>query len=152
MELIAQILADLRVELTDEFDQNFSRGGFFGEPWAAKKSGEPSHLIKSGTLRRSVRSAVSGNRLTFTSSTPYAVLHNEGGELTVTKKMQGYFWAKYKATNEPMYKYLALKKVGSKLKIPQRKYIGYGKEVRTCAIGVIKDCVEEHFKNLFKKR
>jgi len=74
------ILRILKVELHDKFDQNFSKGGFFGNRWKPKKDGSASHLIKRGILRRSIRSHIEGDSIIFTSSTPYATVHNEGGK------------------------------------------------------------------------
>ena len=36
--IIKNILNDIRVELTDEFDQNFERQAFFSEKWQRRKS------------------------------------------------------------------------------------------------------------------
>lgn len=126
--LLQNILSDLRVDLTDHFDKNFSRGGFFGKKWKPRKDGVATHLNNTGTLRRSIRSKVSGNSLTFTSSTPYSAIHNEGGTIVtkVTPKMKKYFWAMFKKTGLTKYKYMALVKPGSKIKIPipQRQFLG----------------------------
>ena len=122
--LLPNILSDLRVELLDHFDKNFPRGGFFGKQWPKKRDGSPSHLIGTGTLRRSISAKVHGHSLTFTSSTPYSAIHNEGGTITVTAKMKKYFWAMFKKTDKKEYKYLALMKIGSKITIPQRQYLG----------------------------
>ena len=37
--LLQNILSDLRVDLTDHFDKNFSKGGFFGKKWKPRKDG-----------------------------------------------------------------------------------------------------------------
>ncbi len=50
--LLKNILSDLRVDLTDHFDKNFSRGGFFGKKWKPRKDGVAIHLNNTGTLRR----------------------------------------------------------------------------------------------------
>ena len=36
--ILKRILDDIRVEMTDEFDQNFERQSFFGEAWQRHKS------------------------------------------------------------------------------------------------------------------
>lgn len=123
-DLATTILNDLRVELADHFDKNFSRGGFFGKKWKPRKDGVATHLNNTGTLRRSISAKVHGHSLTFTSSTPYSVIHNEGGTITVTAKMKKYFWAMFKKTDKVEYKYLALMKTGSKITIPRRQYLG----------------------------
>lgn len=91
------ILNDLRVELSDEFDRNFERGSFFGtQKWPrSTRPGAKSPLVDSGALRRSIRGRVSGNSVSFSSSLPYASIHNEGGIITVTTRMKRYFWARH---------------------------------------------------------
>ena len=127
-DLLQDILSDLRVDLTDHFDKNFSRGGFFGKRWKPRRDGTATHLNNTGTLRRSIRSQISGHSLTFTSSTPYSAIHNEGVTVntSVTPKMKKYFWAMYKKTKVEKYKHLALMKPGAKIKIniPQRQFLG----------------------------
>lgn len=148
--LMLEILQDIRVELLDEFDKNFERGSFFGtKPWPkSRRPGAKSPLIDSGALRRSIKGEISGNRIAFSSSLPYASIHNSGGTLTVTTKMKRFFWAKYiestgkisktkssqagnNARNRRLsaaasfYKAMALKKVGSKIVIPQRQFLGF---------------------------
>jgi phage gpG-like protein len=149
-QLIKNIIQDARVKLTEEFDRNFETKSFFGAPWAASKA--PNHkgtlMMRSGALRKSIRSSVSGSTITWSSSLPYAGIHNEGGEIEVTAKMKRFFWAMYyksagavtysikkkeanntqrnqRLSKEAEYwKSLALMKVGAKLKIEKRQFIG----------------------------
>ena len=96
--LIKNILSDLRVELTDEFDQNFERQSYFSHAWQRRKTpiGDGALLQKSGALRRSIHSPrTSDTGITFSSSLPYASIHNEGGEIEVTDKMKRFFRAKF---------------------------------------------------------
>ncbi len=37
-KIIARILQDIRVEMTDEFDRNFERQAFFSEAWQRRKA------------------------------------------------------------------------------------------------------------------
>lgn len=96
-ECLENMLEDIRVELADEFDRNFERSSFFGEEkWPkSTRPGAKTPLIDSGALRRSVRGTVRRNTVQFSSSLPYASIHNEGGTLTVTTRMKKYFWAKH---------------------------------------------------------
>jgi phage gpG-like protein len=152
-DLLADILNDMRVELYDEFDQNFVRGGFFSQAWKEKLTGDPSRLQLSGKLRRSIRARTQKSAVVFSSSEPYAEIHNEGGEIEITPKMRRFFWAKYYengktgATAE-MYKNLALKKVGDKIKIPKRQFIGDAPEVRKAVESIINDNMQRHVKNI----
>ncbi len=147
-EVIKKSLTDIRVELTEEFDQNFVRKAFFTEAWQRKKWDDGKELLlNSGHLRQSILSELDANSLEFYSSLIYAGIHNEGGEIIVTERMKKYFWARYykaagnvtkKKSGAPsqsqrnlrlngeadFFKYMALKKVGSKIIIPQRQFIG----------------------------
>lgn len=83
----------------------------------------------------------------FETTVPYAKIHNEGGTIPVTRKMKGYFWIKYREamaqrtfkrngsqrndkknrginSAAEFYRAMALKKVGSKIIIPKRQFIG----------------------------
>lgn len=149
--MLNKILRDIRVELLDEFDRNFQRGAFFSKPWPAKRDGSASHLTKTGKLRRSVSARISGNSVIFTSSEAYAAIHNDGGTVTVTDKMKKYFWAKFKETGQPHFKRMALMKVGSKIKIPQRRFIGDSPEVRKAVDDIVKEAVNAEMRKIVKK-
>jgi phage gpG-like protein len=172
-------ISDLRVELLDEFDRNFERKAFFDQPWKEGKmpNRRGTLMMRTGALRRSIRAASSDNAIHFSSSLPYAEIHNEGGVITVTDKMKKYFWAMYykssgsvaktkkgeaKNTNKnkalsleaSYWKALALKKTGSKITIAQRQFIGPHSQVDQCVERVfeksMKDFEEFLFKNLNK--
>lgn len=147
-DLITSILRDIQKELTEEFDLNFERGAFFNEKWPAKRTGDTSRLQKSGKLRKSIQSVITGNKLRFTSSEPYAAIHNEGGEITVTESMKNYFWRKFYETGQRHWKYLALVKVGSKITIPQRQFLGHSPEVERAIERVIDDNVRDYLSHL----
>ena len=139
-KLIQKILNDIRVELTDEFDRNFSRKAFFDHSWPPRKvNGKGSLLIVTGKLRRSIRSRVDAGSVTWETSEPYAAIHNYGGHITVTAKMKRFFWYKYGATKDDAWKHMALMKVGSKIHIPQRQFIGDHPQVRKAVENVISD-------------
>ena len=93
--IIRNILQDVRVELSDEFDRNFERQAFFNEKWQRRRSPTRpggSILIDTGRLRQSIGSRTTDNSITFSSTLPYAAIHNDGGEIKVTAKMKRYFW------------------------------------------------------------
>lgn len=161
MAIFDDILNDIRVELIEEFDTNFSNGGFFGKKWQPKADGEPSMLQKSRTMRGTNNARVVGQEIIFTNATPYANIHNEGGTFistpTVTRKMQRFAWAKYykaggKKGGEKANKWraLALKPIGTKLSItinmPQRQFIGDHPQVQQS----IQQVLNEHITGQFK--
>ena len=168
--LIKNILSDLRVELLDEFDQNFVRQSYLGRAWQRRKTpiGDGSLLQKSGALRKSIRSPrTSDTGITFSSTLPYAGIHNEGGEIEVTAKMKRFFWAKYyeatgsvsrrkdgtesrskrnvaRSAAAEFYKRMALMKVGQKIQMPERRFIGGGPEVEAIVRGIIDENLNEY--------
>ena len=137
----ADILSDLRVELSDEFDRNFERKGFFSEKWTPRAHDYPrgSLLSVSGAMRRSTRGQVYGDGVRFFSSLPYTTVHNEGGQIKVTPKMKRFFWAQYMKTKDESWKRMALMRVGKVLIIPQRKFIGDGPDTERIIREVIED-------------
>ncbi len=57
-QVLRLILKDIKVELGDEFDQNFERQAFFSQAWERRRS--PTRpgghiLVDSGSLRRSIK-------------------------------------------------------------------------------------------------
>lgn len=155
-QFLRQTLTDIKVKLEGEFKQNFERKAFFNEKWNPTKHHNPrgSLMMRTGNLRASIQSKIQGNSIVFSSSMPYASIHNQGGEIIVTPKMKKYFWAMYQQTagakakkkngdfrnnkqnrklsqQAQMYKALALKKVGEKIKIEKRQFIGNHPHVET---------------------
>ena len=133
-ELVHKITTDLAVELADEFDRNFERKGFFTEKWPLPKinNSRGSVMNRTGNLRRSIRYNVSDNSISFSSSLPYASIHNQGGEIVVTAAMKRYFWAMfYKSSGAEAMKWkgMALMKTGQKMKIEKRQFVGDHPEV-----------------------
>lgn len=138
------MVKDIAVDLKDEFDQNFERKAFFDRKWRDRKfANRGSLLVASGRLRRSIRTKETLNSITFSSDSPYASIHNEGGTIEVTKKMKGYFWYMYGQTGYEPYKAMALKKVGSKITIPKRQFIGYHKTVDKIVDEHVQDMIED---------
>lgn len=97
--LIKETLKDIKVEALDEFDRNFEREAFFNDKWARRKYNDDESrglLIKTGNLRRSITGRITDrDSVVIETTQPYAKIHNEGGTITVTRKMKKYFWWKY---------------------------------------------------------
>lgn len=169
-KILSRILNDIRVEMTEEFDENFEREAFFGEAWQRRRS--PTRpgghiLVNTGRLRRSIQSRTTENSITFFTNEPYAAIHNEGGEIVVTAKMKRYFWHKYyEATGAfgrkkdgsrrndkrtlqlseeaEFWKFMALKKAGTTIKIPRRRFLGTSPEVEKAVRDIIEDNITEY--------
>lgn len=148
-----QILDDVAIELTDEFDQNFQRKAFFDRKWRQTKliNRRGSLMMRTAQLRRSIQMRQGSQSVSWRSSRLDASIHNEGGEITVTAKMKKYFWAMFmregkKGIEAEQFKAMALKKVGSKMTIPQRQFIGDHPEVRKA----IERCADQNFQEIDK--
>lgn len=170
--IIRNILNDVRVELSDEFDRNFERQGFFNEAWQRRSSPTRpggSILIDTGKLRQSISSRSTDSSITFFSDLPYASIHNDEGEIKVTARMKRYFWHRYYAatgsfgrkkngerrgdkrtvqlsTEAEFWKHLALMKEGRSIRIPRRRFLGASPEVEQA----VKDIIEENLADYFE--
>lgn len=148
-------------ESVKHFQQSFRDGGFTGDSfskWKDSRNPVRKTMYSDGTLMRSIHKASeSDSKIVVESQTPYSAIHNEGGDIVVTDKMNRFFWAKYyeaagikrgskawgnirssdKRGSSPLskgnlnvvakarfWKKLALMKVGSKIKIPRRQFMG----------------------------
>lgn len=136
-QLKRNILSDIRVELTEEFDRNFERKAFFDKRWPKRRYDNPkgSLLMVTGTLRRSIRSTTTRNGVRFTSAVPYAAIHNEGGSGTKTVKAHIRRGKKGKTHQ--------VKAHTRKFKMPQRQFIGDGKRTQEIIKGVISDNLKD---------
>jgi phage gpG-like protein len=141
------------VESVKFFKNSFVKGGFtdtsFTE-WAGKQSpiGGKKIMYNTGALMQSIqKTEESTQRVVISSDTVYSEIHNDGGTITVTAQMKKYWWAQYikfsgktkttkggkqskskdnQRTNAKaeFCKRMALMKIGSKIKIPQRQFMG----------------------------
>ncbi len=177
--LLRNILRDIEVELKDEFDRNFDRQSFFGEAWKRRKSpvknGNRAILVDSGTLRRSLRTKRTAKGVSFDYNKDYASIHNEGGNIRVTKRMKRFFWAKYYeasgsfgrrkdgslrrdrrtirlVTEAEFWKLMALKPEGSEIRMPKRQFIGDHPKVDEAVKDIIRENVEQFIKDNFGDR
>jgi len=184
------LLEYVAVECADEFDRNFEREAFFDTAWK-KRQFNPDEgrgtLTKSGKLRRSIRYTVIGTAtIEFHSNKPYAMIHNQGGNIEVTAKMKRFAWAQYYKAGgtadknkhhervhynrklktaavsvninqarrfnnasklQQRWKNIALMKVGDKIKIPKRQFIGEHDSLNV----LIDSVVTKHIEALWNK-
>lgn len=176
-KILRKIIRDIKVDLTSEFDLNFERQAFFGEAWQRRKSplrGDGHILVDSGALRRDITSRSDDTSITFMASLPYASIHNNGGEIKVTRRMKSFFWYKYYeaiggfgrkkdgslrndkknkqlSTEAEFYKAMALMKVGSSIKIPRRRFLGTSPELEQRVKDIIEMNLAEYFATLPSK-
>ena len=183
-DFLKQTLTDIKVKLREEFDRNFERKAFFDEKWPATKLTyhRGSLMMRTGRLRKSLLSPkVTSNGIIWSSSLPYADIHNNGGEMRITPQMRKFFWAKYYQTSSAttkkkngeasssarnrklsieaeQWKALALKPIGSIIKIEKRQFIGshpqvdkHIKEVINHNFGELKKEIDALLKKMAKK-
>lgn len=142
------------IESVKFFKDSFRKGGFTDTSFTAWKStNNPlsgnKTMHKSGVLMGSIHKVTeSESRVVVESNTAYSEIHNNGGYIVVTVQMKKFFWAKYyefagkiKKTKKgrtsqakanlkvnakaEFCKRMALMKVGTRIKIPQRQFMGH---------------------------
>lgn len=169
--ILARCLSDIKVECDEEFDRNFERKAFFSDKW--QRRGGAYHedkplLIDTGQLRKSVSSQIVDNKLIYTSTLEYAGYHNDGATITVSKRMKGYFWHKYYevsggftrkkngeqrndkknralTTEAEFYKAMALMRVGRKIIIPRRRFVGWHPNLESSVRQIIEENLSQYF-------
>lgn len=149
----------------DSVRDNFRKGGFYGQTWKPPMRTDlgfegPSYgPMLSGTnhLMMSTDYVPEPGRVIIQNSLIYAQIHNEGGEITVTKKMKRYFWSKYydaggnnngsMSKEAEFWRNMALKQVGSTIKMPQRQFMGDDPEVTR----IVQETIEKELFEFAKK-
>lgn len=157
--IIQKLIKNIRLELDDEFDQNFERKAFFTDKWKETRTPRTtgSLLARTGALRKSIQSETTEDSIIWSSSLPYASIHNSGGRIRITAKMKKYFWAMFYKSGgkdaekegntltqeQQSWKYLALKTVGSELLIPKRQFIGNHPQVNNSIQEIFEESKED---------
>lgn len=146
--------------------ENFRKGRFYGgEAWQTPlrtslgfrgAAGQYGPLL-SGTnhLMMNTDYEPLPGRVIIRNTEVYAATHNDGEEIGVTERMKRFFWAKHLEHKERMgveapetefWKRMALKKPGSRIKIPRRHFLGPSKEVDA----IVKDVVDKELQEFIK--
>lgn len=131
-------------------DHSFQEWKKTSNPMAGKRT-----MYKSGTLMQSIRKVEETiHRIVVNSDTDHSEIHNSGGTITVTAQMKRFWWAKYyefsgklKSTTKgtmsrsqsnlktnakaEFCKRMALMKVGTKITIQKRQFMGDSKVMMT---------------------
>lgn len=131
------------------FQENFRKGRFYSEqPWQTPLrttlgfrgvEGQYGPLLSGkNTLYESIKFRPLPGKVIISSEVAYAATHNDGDDIGVTERMKRFFWAKHLEHKERMgvtapetefWKRMALKKPGSRIRIPRRHFLGPSKEV-----------------------
>lgn len=94
---LPQLTRELTIEARNFFDQSWDDKGFTDATlieWkpVKDKNGNTKErpLVKSGALRRSLRTEVNGTTGVVYTEIPYAQIHNEGGKITTTANVRAH--------------------------------------------------------------
>lgn len=130
-KLKTDILNDLRVELSEEFDRNFERKAFFSDKWKPRAYDYPkgSLLLVTCAMRRSTQGRVEGNGVRFSSALAYAAIHNEGGT--------GFKPVKSHQRKSRKGKVYTVRAHTRKFTMSKRQFIGDGPDTQRLIRGVI---------------
>lgn len=169
---VPRIIAE---KATEYYKQKFTTKEWDGKPWDNVKYPikRGSLLVRSGKLMASIKpKVVRSDRVVISAGSgkvPYAQIHNEGGDIVVTDKMKRFFWAQEKqargsqtysvkskglantsknkrlSAQAEFFKGMALKKMGSKIHIPRRQFMGHSAKLND----IFMDSFTKAFKDLF---
>lgn len=145
-KLIGNILSDVKVELTEMFDRNFERKGFFESRWKPRKNkkAKGSLLHVTGKMRRSIRAAIRGTAVHFSSPLPYTALHNEGGKFTQNVRT-------HNRTNKRTGKTYTVKAHSRTMTMPKRQFIGDHPDVQRAIGEIVQENIAGFFDDLAKE-
>ena len=138
------IISDMRIELAEEFDKNFTRKAFFTNKWKKRRNPNAlgSLLVVTGSLRRSIQAKETPDGVRFTSNQPYATLHNEGGKGSVTVRQH--------TRKSKKGKTYTVRQHARAVKVPQRQFVGDGEHTQRIIENVINDNLEQYNQELIK--
>lgn len=137
------IMDIIGIESINHFKQSFEDEGFTDaslEKWKSRASkrltrNDQKTLSDSGELAEAMEYSVNGNEITILNDKPYAEIHNEGGEITVTPKMRSFFIFKHYEALElgnydvsDMWQAMFFSDV---IKVPKRQFIGESEMLNT---------------------
>lgn len=166
-----------RVESLKFFRDRFIKQGWEDtafQPWV--KSQHPfmgkRTLLNSNSLMNSLKvQEETASRVVIINDKEYAEPNNEGATITVTERMKKYFWRQYsihsgnvsrfkngniqrdkenKKTNAKaeFCRKMAMKPLGSKIKIPSRRFMGNSKKMMGNMESVLIKYIDRNFKNI----
>ncbi len=151
------------VAVRDSIRQNFRQGDFYGgHSWDkplrttlgfSGAGGQYGPLLSgSNHLMMSTDYQALSGKVIIRNTEVYAATHNDGEDINVTEKMKRFFWAKHlehkeqdgpDAPETEFWKRMALKKPGSKIKIPRRHFLGPHPDVDDIVMDVINKSLQD---------
>lgn len=157
------------VAVRDSVRQNFRQGDFYGsDRWQQPLRvtlgfrGAPGQrgplLSGSNHLMMNTDYQALPGRVIIRNTEVYAATHNDGEDIGVTERMKRFFWAKHledkkrlgaESPEAEFWKRMALKKPGSKIRIPKRHFLGPGPAVDRIVQDVINKELQEYINTHF---
>ena len=160
------------VTAVNHFKQNFRDGGWLDNglhPWKRTRRQEGNGkdakysplTSRRNHMMRSIQASTSPGQVTIEDPVPYAAIHNDGGDITVTQRMRKYAWhmvyslagikGKGKLPKElpkeaEKWKGLALTRKSSitvHAHIPQRQFMGDSAELRVKVSKLINESIQK---------
>ncbi len=156
---IKQLTEDIRIDLHEEFDKNFTRKAFFNKKWAKTKhdNHRGSLLNRTGKLRRGLKSRATGNTISFSNSMPYAEAHNQGFKGKVKQNVRAHNRKRPKESKKKGKIAVSAHSRTIAQEIPQRQFVGHHKNVDKIiksntdqALQELSNELAKQFKNRFK--
>ena len=147
----------------DSVRQNFRQGNFYGsDRWQTPlrttlgfrgAAGQYGPLLSgSNHLMMNTDYVPLPGKVVIRNTEVYAATHNDGDEIGVTERMKRFFWAQHiehkarlgvEAPETEFWKRMALKKPGSRIKIPRRHFLGPGEKVDAIVNDIINKELQE---------
>ena len=155
--------------ITASIKENFRKGSFYNEErWSdplQKKLGfrgaEGSYgplLSRDDDLMNSTGYVALPGRVIIRNTRHYASVHNDGDQIAVTERMKNFFWGKHRDAKKmygkgspeaDFWRNMALKKPGSRIKIPRRRFMAKNAVVLKMTDDIInaelRKFIKEHF-------
>lgn len=157
LNIQANVVEDIGNAVVNNALENFEKQAYSNNPWPKRKGKQDSSralLVKSGTLRRSIRVISSSpTSVIVGSDVPYARVHNDGGTINQKARSETFVRNRYaRGKKKGFFKKGTTPGQGFSFKassynMPQRRFLGVNvqlyKEIRT----IIKTEFEKEFPN-----
>lgn len=142
------------VKYLNHIDSSFENEGFTDDrlvKWKPRKRADKNKkqkrrlLVKTGRLRRSIKKKVTGTKILIYTATPYAKIHNEGGQIKATAKVRKH---KRRIKKGRKRKTVDVKAHTRRMntKIPKRQFMGESKKITK----QLEQEIEAALKRIFK--
>jgi len=133
-------LKEMAKESIKHFEESFNKEGFTNENGTRRRWKKRVYTIgrknrktleMTGRMSKAFTSKITQNKAFIVNNAEYSGYHNEGAESTVTAKQIAYFefraQSAIRSDDQRFWSNIASKRVGSKIILPQRQFMGESK-------------------------